>query len=266
MIKVMADFIMLRKGRNVLSSIVHVGLNIALAVVSTALTVISGNCVFAILLVILSKWRVIAVRPRYWWINIKSNLVDFIVGVSLALLVSVAGSNGLNMWHVILTIIYAIWLVAIKPQSSIVFAQVQSLMAIFFGTFAVATVAAHADPFLGCLVSFIIGYGASRHVLVQGDDVDFTLTTFLSGLILAELTWVFYHWSIVYVIGTETVYAVPQLPIVASLIFFTFARGYTSALKHDGKIRMDDILLPAIFSVSLILVMIFCFSKANFDV
>ena len=59
----MADFIMLRKGRNVLSSIVHVGLNIALAVVSTALTVISGNCVFAILLVILSKWRVIAVRP-----------------------------------------------------------------------------------------------------------------------------------------------------------------------------------------------------------
>ena len=262
----MADYIMLRKGRNVLSSVIHVGLNIALAVVSTALTVISGNCIFAILLVILSKWRVIAVRPRYWWINIKSNLVDFIVGVSLALLVSIAGTNGLNMWHVILTSIYALWLVAIKPQSSIAFAGIQSLFAIFFGTFAVSIIAAHAEPFLGCLVSFIIGYGASRHVLVQGDDVDFTLTTFLSGLILAELTWVFYHWSIVYVIGSSATYIVPQLPIASSLIFFVFAKGYTSALKHDGKIRMDDILLPAIFSALLILVMIFCFSKANFDV
>ena len=81
----MADYIALRKGRNALSTITHVALNIALAVISTALTVISGNWIFAVLLVLLSKWRVVAVRPRYWWVNIKANLVDFTVGISLSL-------------------------------------------------------------------------------------------------------------------------------------------------------------------------------------
>ena len=38
----MADFIALRKGRNALSTVLHIFLNIALAVISTALTVISG--------------------------------------------------------------------------------------------------------------------------------------------------------------------------------------------------------------------------------
>ena len=98
----MADFIMLRKGRNTLSSVTHVILNIALAVVSTALTVISGNWIFGVVLVLLSKWRILAVRPRYWWVNIKANLVDLTVGISLALLVYIAGTDGLNVWHIIL--------------------------------------------------------------------------------------------------------------------------------------------------------------------
>ena len=77
----MADYIALRKGRNTLSTILHAGLNIALAIFSTALTVISGNWIFGVLLVLLSKWRIVAVRPRYWWVNLKANLVDLIVGV-----------------------------------------------------------------------------------------------------------------------------------------------------------------------------------------
>ena len=48
----MTDYVMLRKGRNAISSFAHVSLNIALALASTALTLISGNWVFGILLVI----------------------------------------------------------------------------------------------------------------------------------------------------------------------------------------------------------------------
>ena len=43
--QVMADYVMLRKGRNVLSTIVHAILNVALAVTSTAVTVISASIV-----------------------------------------------------------------------------------------------------------------------------------------------------------------------------------------------------------------------------
>ena len=48
----MADYVILRRGRNALSTATHAMLNIGLAVTSTILTVVSANWVFAILLVI----------------------------------------------------------------------------------------------------------------------------------------------------------------------------------------------------------------------
>lgn len=263
----MADFIMLRKGRNALSSATHVILNIALAVISTALTVISGYWIFGVLLVLLSKWRIVAVRPRYWWVNLKANLVDLTVGISLALLVYIAGTdNGLNIWHILLTIIYAAWLVIIKPRSDSVWTEVQALFAIFFGTFVTAIMTAQLDPIFGVIISFIIGYGASRHVLMQGDDRDFTLVTFICGLLMSEMSWIFYHWCIVYRLSEDTTFVIPQLPIAASVIFFMIARGYKSALHHDGKIRATDIIAPALFSAIVLFVMIFFFSEASFDI
>lgn len=265
----MADYVAFRKGRNALSNITHIFLNIALAVMSTALTVISNSCIFGILLVLLSKWRVIAVRPRYWWLNIKANLVDFTVGISLVLLVYMANSkigDGLNAWHIILTVIYAVWLVAIKPRSEAVMTEIQAVSAIFLGTYATSIMAADLNPIISVVICFVIGYGATRHVLVQSDDHDFSMITFICGLMLAELAWIFYHWVIVYRFGETHVIMIPQLPIIASVLFFMMARGYKSAIRHDGKIRADDIVVPAIFSVLVMVAMVFFFSAASFNV
>jgi hypothetical protein len=157
--------------------------------------------------------------------------------------------------------------VVVKPRTSILFVEIQAFFAIFFGSFALTLATAHIDPLLGCVSSFIVGYSATRHILTQTDDRDFTLTTFIAGMLLAELSWIFYHWSIVYRIESlYTVIAIPQLPIAASLIFFVFTRGYSSALSHDGKIRSEDIVMPVVFSALLMFLMIFFFSKASFDV
>jgi len=263
--RVMADFIALRKGRNALSTLIHIFLNIALAIASTALTVISGNWVFGVLLVLLSKWRIVAVRPRYWWTNLKANLVDLTVGISLALLVYMAGSE-LNIWHIILTIIYGVWLVIIKPRSETMMTEVQAMFAVFFGSFAATLISSQFDPIIGTVICGIIGYGASRHVLMQSDDHDITFTTFICGLLMGEMSWIFYHWSIVYRFDEATTLVIPQLPIAVSILFFLFARGYKSALLHDGKIRSDDIIMPAIFSVSVIAIMILFYSVASFNV
>ncbi len=270
----MADYVMLRRGRNALSTAIHVALNIGLAVVSTALSVVSANWVFAVLLVLLSKWRVVAVRPRYWWLNLKANLVDLVVGISMVLLVYLANPNGVspNFWQILLTIVYAFWLVAVKPLSSTKATEIQALFAIFFGTFALSLITAQLNPLIGVIVSFAIGYGATRHVLIQSDDHDFTLTTFTFGLMLAELYWIFYHWTIAYQLGRGldssfvTSFAIPQFPIVAAIMLFVFARGYKSAIRHDGKIRVDDILAPIIFSASVMVLMIFIYSVPNFNI
>lgn len=271
----MADYVMLRRGRNALGTVTHIGLNICLAAATTVLTVISANWLFAVLLVILSKWRVIAVRPRYWWLNIKANLVDFVVGLSLVLLVYLANPAGVspNFWQIVLTIIYMVWLVAIKPQSTTRATEVQALFAIFFGSFALSLITAQLDPVIGVVVSFIVGYSATRHVLVQGDDHDFTITTFIFGMMMAELYWIFYHWTITYQVGRGvdsgsfiTSLAIPQYPIAATIMLFVFARGYKSAIRHDGKIRADDILAPAIFSALVMVLMIFFYSVPSFNI
>ena len=262
----MADYILLRKGRNKLSSLLHIVLNIALAVATTASILISGSYAFGLVLVLLSKWRVIAVRPRYWWANIKSNLVDFIVGINIAMLIFLTGTNSFTVLHALLTIIYAIWLVIIKPRSEPAMTEVQALFAIFFGCFATALWPGQSDPIFSCINCFIIGYGASRHVLTQGDDRDFNLTTFICGLMIAELGWITFHWAIIYNLDQNTTLSLPQLPVIASVLFFFFARGYKSASRHDGKIRAKDILAPAIFSVSVIAVMLLFFSVACFDI
>ena len=53
---------------------------------------------------------------------------------------------------------------------------------------------------------------------------------------------------------------------IIGFLFFVFMRGYKSAVRHDGKIRTDDIFLPALFSVLLMVVMIFFFSTAKFNI
>jgi hypothetical protein len=37
----------------------------------------------ALALILLSKWRMLAVRPRHWPANIRANSVDLIVGLSI---------------------------------------------------------------------------------------------------------------------------------------------------------------------------------------
>ena len=88
----MADYVLARKSRNVASNMVHIFLNLLLGIGSVLVTVLSGSPILGLILVIASKWRIFAVRSRYLWLNIKSNLVDLIVGISVVLLAYSAGN------------------------------------------------------------------------------------------------------------------------------------------------------------------------------
>jgi len=260
----MSEFVGIRKGRNALSVVLHVVLNLLLAVGSTVVTLVSGSWILGVLLVVLSKWRVVAVQPRYWWPNIKANLVDFIVGTSLVLLVYYAGAE-LNLAHVVLTVIYVIWLVLIKPRSSELMTEIQAMAAIFFGMGAAVLVGASLDSLVLVILSFVIGYGASRHVLVQSEDHDFSLIAFAFGLVLAEVSFVLYHWLIMYSFG-DTGMVVSQIAIVGLLLALVLGKGYKSALRHDGRIRAMDVTMPAVSSVIIVVLMVVYFSRPIFNV
>ena len=260
----MADFVFIRKSRNALSAVLHVIFNIILGIGSIVITIITGSWILGIILVALSKWRVLAVRPRYWLANIKSSLVDLIVGASVVLITYCSGTEIMPI-HYILCAIYVIWLIFIKPKSTEIFTEIQSLTAIFLGATAVVLMAASANAIFMVAICYIIGYGAARHIMIQHDDQDFALITRVCGLISAEVAWLCHSWLIVYKFGSTGI-IVPQFAIILTVLAFGFGRVYQSILKHDGKLKFSDVATPVIFSIIIIAVLVIGFSKPIFDI
>ena len=62
----------------------HIGLVMILPVAAFVLVRL-GFVQLALSIVVLSKWRMFAVRPRFWSANLRANAVDLMVGLSAVL-------------------------------------------------------------------------------------------------------------------------------------------------------------------------------------
>ncbi len=260
----MADYVLARKSRNIASNMVHIFLNILLGVGSVLVTVLSASPLLGLLLVLLSKWRVFAVRGRYLWLNIKSNLVDMIVGVSVVLLTYYAGASLMPV-DILLAIFYCVWLLFIKPMSSEKATLAQSLIAVFLGMSAAAIMAANLDAIVVVLVAFLVGYAASRHVLVQSSDKDFTLTTLVCGLVFAEVAWLCQSWAIIYTFG-ESGIRIPQISIILTIFAFVYNYARQAMIKYQDDFRFKHILGPVVFGVILVGIIVLWFSNPIFNI
>ncbi len=262
----MVDYVLARKSRNIASSVLHVVLNLALGFAAVYSTVLLNTPALGIVLVLIAKWRVLAVRLRFWWPNIKANLVDFIVGISVVLLTYYMQPAS---WlpNLLMAVVYCLWLTVIKPLSTERAALVQSMVAVFLGMSAVSIGTAQLDAQLGVVVqvvlAFVIGYAASRHILTQGEDQDFTLTTLTAGLVFAETAWLCNSWSIVYPIGEVRV---PQVAVI--LTIFTMVYNYVrqAMVKYQEDFQFKHVLGPVLFGVILIGIIVLGFSNPMFNV
>ena len=260
----MADYVLARKSRNIASNLVHIFLNILLGVGAVLVTVLSASPLLGLLLVLVSKWRVFAVRGRYLWLNIKSNLVDIIVGVSVVLLAYYAGAAFLPV-DFILAVFYCVWLLFIKPMSSEKATLAQSLIAVFLGMSAAAIMAANLDAIVLVLLAFLVGYAASRHVLVQSSDKDFTLTTLVCGLVFAEVAWLCQSWAIIYTFGASGV-RIPQIALILTIFAFVYNYARQAMIKYQDDFRFKHILGPVVFGVVLIGIIVIWFSNPIFNI
>ena len=260
----MADYVLVRKSRNIASNLVHIFLNILLGVGSVLVTVLSASPALGLLLVLVSKWRVFAVRGRYLWLNIKSNLVDIIVGVSVVLITYYAGTTFLPV-DVLLAVFYCAWLLFIKPLSSEKATLAQSLIAVFLGMSAAAIAAANLNVIVVVLVAFLVGYAASRHVLAQSSDKDFTLTTLACGLVFAEVAWLCQSCSIVYTFGVTGI-RIPQVAIILTIFAFVYNYARQAIIKYQDDFRFKHILGPVVFGVVLVGIIVIWFSNPIFNI
>lgn len=260
----MADFVLVRKSRNIASNLVHIFLNVLLGVVSVLITVFSGSPLLGILLVLVSKWRIFAVRSRYILLNLKSNLVDLIVGISIVLISYYSGSTLLPV-HFILMTFYVSWLLFIKPRSSETATLAQSLIAVFLGITASTFLTTTTNSVVTVLLAFLVGYAASRHVLVQTNDKDFTLTTLVCGLIFAEVAWLSNSWAIVYTFG-QTGIRLPQAAIILTIFAFVYNYARQAMVRYREDFRFRNILGPVFFGLALIGAIVLFFSNPIFNI
>jgi len=179
------------------SGIAHV-LHLALVLVLPAAVFILVRLNFvqlALAMIVLSKWRMFAVRPRFWAANLRANAIDLMVGLSIVVFMNHTGSM---LFEAGWALVYAVWLLAIKPGTTVPMITAQA----FLGQLAAlsALYLTWADgPVYG--LTFLTGlfcFLAARHFLDTFEEPYAKMLAFVWGYFGAALAWLLRHWLLFY--------------------------------------------------------------------
>lgn len=249
--------------RSAVSTALYNILNVGLAVAVLIVVLASGSPLPALLLVLLSKWRVLAVRPRYWLANIQANMVDLIVSFGVVILLF--GASGYPVVQVLLTILYVAWLLVVKPKSSRKAVAMQAAVAVFVGITALYMISYAWSASGVVLAMWAIGYATARHVMGSYNETHILFLSLVWGFVFAELGWLTYHWAFAYGVNFVGAIQVPQAAVIALGLSFLAERSYASIHKH-GQILISEILLPLLLTSSVILLLFALFNEASVSI
>lgn len=265
------EFLKIVKRRSFLNELIYVALNIGMAIAVLVLIKVTGSVFPAFVLVLLSKWRVLAVRSRFWVANIQANLVSVIVDFSYIIILYKSTLASVNqtqnlIFQIILVAIYSAWLLFLRPKSKHIYIVAQAGLALFAGITAIYAITFGwiASPVV--LLCWLVGYATARHVLGSYDEEDHLL--FLSlvwGLVVAEIGWLAFHWTVAYRLPFVTNLMLPQASIIILCIGFLAYKSYDSFVKND-KVRFSDIVLPLIFTICIISVLLLAFNGISSNI
>jgi hypothetical protein len=243
--------------RTKVGELAYIGINAILPIVLLLLVLDFSSAYPALALVLLSKWRVFALRPRFWWVNIKANFVDFLVGASYVGLLYLSTGNLPVM--LLLSVGYGVWLLYVKPKSDHKSVMLQAGIAQFLALtvlFSLSTVIDEVFVILGC---FIIGYIAARHVVANYEEDRSEFVSYVWGLVISQLGWLFYRWTNTY--DVHLPFRIPQIALLVLVISMAAARLYAAAKAH--RMTMALVRSTAIFAAVLI---VFILIFARWDV
>ena len=197
----------------------------------------------AIALVILSKWRMFAVRPRYWIANLVSNGVDIMVAVSLILFM--AGTS-VAWWQLFWVLLYGLWLLWLKPRYDVLSVSAQamvgqllglSLLYLRFGDSSIVTLVAG---------TWLVTYLAARHYLTSFEESHSPLLAHIWAYFSASLAFVLAHWLLFY--GT-----LAQIIVILTTIGYGLAALYyldaTDRLNRDLQRQLVGIMLAILLVI-----------------
>lgn len=223
------------------SHVLHIALNVALPVLAYIL-VRTDFATIAVLLILLSKWRMFAVQSRYWVANLIANGVDIMVGVSLVLFMA---STAVVWWQLLWAVLYGLWLVWLKPRSDVLSVSAQAMIGQLLGLSVVYL--KFGDLSLMVLVagSWLVSYLAARHFLTSFEEAHSALLAHVWAYFSASLAFILGHWLLFY--GS-----------LAQVVLLISAIGYGLAAMYylEARERLTTLLQRQLLAIMLVVVLI----------
>jgi hypothetical protein len=202
----------------------HIGLLLVLPIIIFVLVRLDF-IQLALSVIVLSKWRMLAVRPRFWPANIRANGVDLMVGLSIVLFM---GHSGSLIVQFVWAALYAVWLIIIKPGSSISWTSTQAFIGQLAALMALYLTWAAAPSAALTVTTGLICYLAARHFFDSFDEPYAKLIAYLWGYVGAGMAWVLSHWLLYY-----------QGIALPTLLLTTIGYGMASLYYLDHNDRLS---------------------------
>lgn len=231
------------------SGIAHF-LHLALVLVLPAAVLIlvqTGFVQLALSIIVLSKWRMFAVRPHFWAANVRANAVDLMVGLSIVLFMTQTASLPVQ---VIWAILYGVWLLAVKPGSSVSMVTAQAFIGQFVALSALYLTWADGPVYGLTLLSGLFCFLAARHFLDAFEEPYAKMLAYTWGYFGAALTWLLSHWLLFY-------HGVAQPTLLLSAIGYGLAVLYY--LDHDERLS-KGLRRQFVFIMIAIVIVVLAFS------
>lgn len=229
------------------SRILHIFLNVLLPVILILLIRLNFEQL-AFVLVILSKWRTLDIKPRFWIANIRSNSVDIIFGLSMVVFIIQSANIYYQLGWVA---IYIVWLLFIKPSSDLLIVSLQSFIAQIVGLSAVYLIWVNGSLYLLTFLTGLICYLVARHFFDNYEEQYAKLLSYTWAYIGASLSWILNHWLIYYKVISQPVLILGIIGYGLSMMYY---------LDHIGKLK-TLYRREIIVSLSLILGIIVLFTN-----
>lgn len=211
-------------------SLLHGAYRLAIPLAIIILIRLDITLLMPLLVILLSKWRIFSVRPRFWPAIIRANAVDIMVGVATVLFMDASGSFGMQLLWAVL---FGFWLMFIKPASGTLMVSAQAAIGQVYGLMALY-LAAGAGPLYWLVIGTgLICYLAARHFFDSFNEPYAKLLSYLWGYFGAALAWVLGHMLVVYP-RQDGLVAQPTLFLVA----IGFSLGAIYYLEHFDKLSL----------------------------
>lgn len=209
------------------------------------LVLVRWNLLFlAYLIVILSKWRMFAIRPRHWPASIRANAIDVIAGLAFVVFIAQSPSNA---WQLIWMAAYETWLLVIKPRSKAFWTTLQAGLTQFTGLTAIYLLWGRSDLILLVVVTWLVCYLTARHFFSSFDEPLGSMMSHIWGYVAAALTWVLGHWLLYYGFLAQPVLLLSILSYgLAALYYLESNDRLSSLVKREILLIMTAVIIVII--------------------